>query len=175
MLASSRMHDRELMDVLLSYPATNRNCSMHSTRITPLHIVARDGIAELVEVLLDAGADINLQSASGEAAMHFACRESHVDVVRLLLERGAYPKLRAALVSGILAFGRLEELLTRVLRLLLGCSWIASRFTMHVKLDQWKLRSCCSKRGARRTQRSAVVAMLLLWRAITITTSSQLR
>lgn len=42
-----------------------------------------------MKLLLDRGADINLQGATGQTALHFAALSGHEGVVRMLLERGA--------------------------------------------------------------------------------------
>jgi ankyrin repeat protein len=61
---------------------------------TALYIVARDGDAACVNVLLDAGARINRRTkrflgATAGTALNNACAEGRCDVVALLLERGA--------------------------------------------------------------------------------------
>jgi ankyrin repeat protein len=57
---------------------------------TALMIAARTGIPEAVQVLLDAGADINAtESWGGTTALMWAVNENNQDVIRLLLARGA--------------------------------------------------------------------------------------
>ncbi len=46
----------------------------------------------MVQLLLDAGADITIQNQWGRAALHVAARRGHEGVARLLLERGADPR-----------------------------------------------------------------------------------
>lgn len=87
--AAARLHDRTMIDVLLSYDTTERSPRMHGTGVTPLHILARDGDTELCRVLLEAGADVNVTNEVGESALHLACRETHVDTVELLVASGA--------------------------------------------------------------------------------------
>ena len=64
---------------------------------TPLlvAIISRhaDGL-ELVEMLLDAGADIHATHSSGNTALHFAAFVGNAEIVRLLMERGADPAVR---------------------------------------------------------------------------------
>lgn len=58
------------------------------------HYAARHGRIEICRLLLDAGADVNVQTSSGRAtALHRAAYSGHCDVVRLLLQRGADPLL----------------------------------------------------------------------------------
>ncbi|HEX5324034.1 MAG TPA: sigma-70 family RNA polymerase sigma factor [Capsulimonadaceae bacterium] len=56
---------------------------------TPLHIAARYGAADVVRLLLDAGADVAARGSDGSMATHDAAFMGHLDVVRILIERGA--------------------------------------------------------------------------------------
>ncbi|TMW69721.1 hypothetical protein Poli38472_001877 [Pythium oligandrum] len=68
--------------------------------MTALHLASSAGHVDVVRVLLDHGADLNIASESdsmftvvqeGETALHLACRDGHVSVVRELMSRGADP------------------------------------------------------------------------------------
>ncbi len=50
---------------------------------------ANKGDAEVVEALLDSGADINARDEQNQTALHKAASRGHTPVVKLLLERGA--------------------------------------------------------------------------------------
>ena len=64
---------------------------------TPLSIAAHIGDVEMVQVLLEHGADVSVRSEeSGETALHIAAREVYPDVVRLLLGAGAAADARDA-------------------------------------------------------------------------------
>jgi len=56
---------------------------------TPLHIVATWGDAEAARILLDAGAEIDVNGEYDHTALHYAIGQGHAEVVRLLIARGA--------------------------------------------------------------------------------------
>lgn len=86
---------RELLD---SDPALANRPSAYVTYYagsgTPLRNAAAAGHIEIVQLLLDRGADPNLpevEIAPNGHALYSAVANRHIDVARLLLERGAYP------------------------------------------------------------------------------------
>lgn len=62
---------------------------------TVLMLAAYTGNPEAVKVLLDRGADPNVQQARGQSALMWAASEGHTAVVELLLARGADPALKS--------------------------------------------------------------------------------
>ncbi|KAI6085393.1 ankyrin repeat-containing domain protein [Hypoxylon rubiginosum] len=92
-----------LVDVaktLLSYQATPfHDLHIDINQPTLFHAAIKIGCKEMVQLLLDAGADVNALTPKGgflnceAAALHVACQFAHVDIVRLLLDAGANPKL----------------------------------------------------------------------------------
>lgn len=58
---------------------------------TPLHIAALWGNTEAAKVLLEAGANANIENSRGTTPLHFAAsaRKKAEDTVRLLLSHGA--------------------------------------------------------------------------------------
>jgi ankyrin repeat protein len=57
---------------------------------TPLHVaVAGRGNRELIEALLDAGADVNAKDGRGYTPLHVTTVEGVAGIIHLLLDRGA--------------------------------------------------------------------------------------
>jgi len=56
---------------------------------TALHVSARCGNSEMVDILLRNGADINLMDGCGETALHIAARDGNQDTVVMLMKHGA--------------------------------------------------------------------------------------
>ena len=59
-----------------------------------LHIAAMKNRIEIVEVLLNAGAKVNLQDKEGNTPLHYACYANKVESVSLLMKFGADPKIQ---------------------------------------------------------------------------------
>lgn len=56
---------------------------------TPLMGAAGSGRADICQMLIEAGADLNIQNEHGFTALHIACYRGHVAVARTLIEAGA--------------------------------------------------------------------------------------
>jgi ankyrin repeat protein len=56
---------------------------------TALHIAARHGNSEMVDILLRNGADINVMDGCGDTALHIAARDGNQDTVVMLMKHGA--------------------------------------------------------------------------------------
>ena len=61
----------------------------HVAKNTALRIASKEGHVELVEMLLNNGANVNAKNSYGVTALHIASREGHTDIVAMLLEKGA--------------------------------------------------------------------------------------
>ena len=57
--------------------------------MTPLRLSVVHGHTDLVRLLLQAGADVNVQNEYGETVLHQAAWQGHASIVALLLEQGA--------------------------------------------------------------------------------------
>ncbi len=60
----------------------------------PLHGAARDGRVEIVRMLIDAGANVNVQTNYGKTPLHWAAWNGRVEVVRMLIGAGADVNLK---------------------------------------------------------------------------------
>ena len=57
---------------------------------TALHLAAKQGNADIAELLLDNGADTSIQTKKGgKSPLHLAAQSGHVEIVSLLIDRGA--------------------------------------------------------------------------------------
>ncbi|EEB93641.1 hypothetical protein MPER_07670 [Moniliophthora perniciosa FA553] len=68
------------------YPKTIHWANIHGK--TALHVAALKGNEELVRMLCDLGADLNLTDNQGNTPLHYASAWGHIPVVQLLIERG---------------------------------------------------------------------------------------
>lgn len=59
-----------------------------------LDLAAKKGYLEVCELLIDKGAEINIQDWEGWSTLHKTCQKSHPYVVQLLLDRGAQVDLQ---------------------------------------------------------------------------------
>eukprot|EP01052_Picozoa_sp_SAG31_P035373 SAG31_NODE_4259_length_3410_cov_2.021444_2_plen_249_part_00 len=61
---------------------------------TALIIAAENGSAQFVELMLEAGSNVDLQMKDGTTALFMAAQEGHDNIVILLLQAGAKPDIR---------------------------------------------------------------------------------
>ena len=84
----------EIVQALLAKGALPNKTAVRG--MTPLQCAAFRGVEEIVQVLLDGGADLNLTSAtSGTTPLHCASLNGHLNVVRVLLDQGSEPNKQA--------------------------------------------------------------------------------
>ena len=60
-------------------------------KLTALHWAAYKGRTDIVRILLDAGAEMNVKDAVGYTPLHYAAYHGYTGVVRILLDAGADP------------------------------------------------------------------------------------
>ena len=56
---------------------------------TPLHLAAWAGHSSMVDLLIEAGADVHAAAMDGICALHFAAQQGHEDACKALLKGGA--------------------------------------------------------------------------------------
>uniref|UniRef100_A0A182JIR6 ANK_REP_REGION domain-containing protein n=1 Tax=Anopheles atroparvus TaxID=41427 RepID=A0A182JIR6_ANOAO len=86
---------------------------------TPLHVAARRGYADVVELLLRHGANVQERDTNGNSALHFAIECRNVRIVRALLRHGAPVGVRNSLGKSPLEMA-LESAPGRLTRILLN-------------------------------------------------------
>jgi len=87
-ILAARINDVEILELLLNTSPHKINAKDHGGS-TALHCAAYEGYRGVVELLLDKGADIDVEEALGLTPLHMASSEGHIEVVKLLLDRGA--------------------------------------------------------------------------------------
>jgi len=90
--AIEAMHD-EVEDALLNRPELDPNCRGRNSRPALFAYVWRDN-KDRVQKLLARGAEINVQDADGDTALHGAAETGNVEIMRLLLDKGANPNAK---------------------------------------------------------------------------------
>jgi ankyrin repeat protein len=81
----------ELVKYLLSVGA---KLQLPEQKESALHAAVRSGSAELVKVILDAGASVNDVESLDETALHVAAEDDRLEIVMLLLAAGADPNAK---------------------------------------------------------------------------------
>ena len=82
---------KELLEVAPELTKHKDNGGYHA-----LHEAALKGHLDIVKLLIDHGAEVNVRAENGDTPLHDASENGHLSVVKLLLERGADPKIENA-------------------------------------------------------------------------------
>ena len=62
--------------------------------VSPLHEAAGSGYANVVELLLEHGANVNITDEGGSTPLHWAAENGHTKVMKILLENEADPSMK---------------------------------------------------------------------------------
>lgn len=80
--------DAKIMKIILNDKA-DVNIADYYGKWTPLMGAASRGRTDLVKMLLDRGADVDMVTLDQDTALMWACQEGHIEVVKMLLDAGA--------------------------------------------------------------------------------------
>ena len=84
---------KELMkrncDVNVYCNGVNKKNKLTKGYITPLHEACHIGSQEIVELLINNGADISAMTFSEKEPIHFACESGNIQLIKYLIEKGA--------------------------------------------------------------------------------------
>jgi ankyrin repeat protein len=86
---------RAIVEFLLKNGADVKAAARNAQKVTAMHAGATRGDAEIVKMLLEAGADPNAQQERGFVPLHSAAANGNVPVVQLLLQHGARADAKA--------------------------------------------------------------------------------
>jgi len=86
---------------------------------TPLHVAIRQESAEIAELLLAHGADVNAKDKYGDTPLHTACHGRPIELVRILLKHGADVNAKSTTGHTPLHFAAFDTYGTEVASLLL--------------------------------------------------------
>lgn len=105
LLLATIFQNIEVIKTLINYGAdVNKQANLsvlsdpefyHYSNIAPLHYAATYGDINLVEMLLNEGAFVDIQNAFGETPLLFAVWKEHEEIVERLLELKANPKIES--------------------------------------------------------------------------------
>ena len=87
----------------------NVNGFKDSQTKNPLHTAIELGQTEIVQCLLQAGAEVNKQGSEGITALHLAVLNNHTDIVELLLTYPVDPELKTATNKTALDFALQQD------------------------------------------------------------------
>ena len=80
-------HSETAMLLIERNIATHLACE--SCGQSSLATAASEGLSDIVQILIDTGADIHTKWSDGQTALHIATENGHIEVAKLLIENGA--------------------------------------------------------------------------------------
>jgi len=78
----------QTMMCLLAHGA-NPNCTEPQNKASVLHLACERGCVDVVELLIQYNADVNMKDNHGNTPLMEACKHGHLDIVKILLQNGA--------------------------------------------------------------------------------------
>ena len=85
-VANNKLGD---VNMILSQDSSLLNYQQPETKETPLIVAADKGFADIAKVLIEKGANLNLQDSYKNTALYVALKKDHKDVAELLMQKGA--------------------------------------------------------------------------------------
>ena len=104
---------------------------------TPLIIAAREGFLNIVKILVEAGASLDMTDEDENTALLIALEEEHYEVAELLLDRGASARIRSEAALGTPLHSFVSAGNVDAVRILLK-GLVSSNFNVHVYLKAEK-------------------------------------
>jgi ankyrin repeat protein len=89
LLAAVNSGDMNRVKILVETAHDNCTTDDDDVQYTPLMLAAANGRVDLVQVLLDGGANIETRNPHGWTSLHVAAFQGHLEVCRKLLDSGA--------------------------------------------------------------------------------------
>lgn len=81
-------NDTAMVRLLLQYKANPNLLSKNESPSPALVIPAQEGYLEVMKILADYGADLNINMVNGQTAIRVAARNGHLNVLSYLIEKG---------------------------------------------------------------------------------------
>lgn len=81
-------HQNHVVEILLAHQGIDPNGRTKSGE-TPLHMAAKEGLADVIPLLLQKGADIGARTVNGQTVLHYAVEANRSSVVDLLIKAEA--------------------------------------------------------------------------------------
>ena len=110
-------NQKEIASFLLQKGADPNIASNNDFKVAPLHSAAAISQIEIVNILLQNGANVNAKQSSGVTALHSAAHNGATDIVKLLLQNGADKKAKTEDGKSVLDFAK-EGNFTEIINLL---------------------------------------------------------